>query len=93
MKGDYESYLADATAFMEMTSNVVIAYQWLKMATSAKHSIVTGDTTYKPQFYESKIHTMKFYFKYELPHVRATLATILNDDELTILKEDVEIFA
>ncbi len=93
MKGDYESFLADATAFMEMTSNAVIAYQWLKMATAAKHAIVTGDTTYESKFYESKIHTMKFYYKYELPHARATLATILNDDELTILKEDVEIFA
>jgi len=92
MKGDYESFLADATAFMSMTSNVVIAYQWLKMATSAKHALVTGDTTYQAKFYESKIHTMKFYFKYELPQVRATLATILNDDELTILKEDVEVF-
>jgi len=35
---------------------------------------------------------MKFYFKYELSQVRATLATILNDDELTILKEDIEVF-
>jgi butyryl-CoA dehydrogenase len=31
MKGDYESFLADATAFMNMTSNVVIAYQWLQL--------------------------------------------------------------
>ena len=93
MKGDYESYLADATAFMEMTSNVVIAYQWLKMANKAKKSLVTGDTTFQSKFYESKIHTMKFYYKYELPHVRATLATILNDEELTILNEDIDVFA
>jgi hypothetical protein len=36
---------------------------------------------------------MKFYFKYELPHVRATLATILNDEELTIMNEDIDVFA
>lgn len=93
MKGDYESFLADATAFMEMTSNVVIAYQWLKMATNAKHALVTNATTYESKFYESKIHTMKFYFKYELPHARATLATILNNQELTIKHEDAEVFA
>lgn len=92
MKGDYESFLADATAFMEMTSNVVIAYQWLKMATKAKRAIVTGDNTYQSKFYESKIHTMKFYYKYELPHARATLATILNNEELTILNESAEVF-
>jgi len=93
MKGDYESYLADATAFMEMTSNVVIAYQWLKMATRAKHALVTNDTTYESKFYESKIHTMKFYYKYELPHARATLATILNDNELTIANDEIDVFA
>ena len=93
MKGDYESYLADATAFMNMTSNVVIAYQWLKMATRAKHALVTGDTKYESKFYESKIHTMKFYYKYELPHARAVLDTILNNEELTIVKEGNEIFA
>lgn len=93
MKGDYESFLADATAFMNMTSNIVIAYQWLKMATNAKHALVTGDTSYSSKFYENKIHTMKFYFKYELPHARATLETILNDEELTIAMEGSEIFA
>ena len=93
MKGDYESFLADATAFMEMTSNIVIAYQWLKMATRAKHALVTGDTSYSSKFYENKIHTMKFYFKYELPHARAVLETILNDEELTIVNTGNEIFA
>lgn len=93
MKGDYESFLADATVFMKMTSNIVIAYQWLKMATRAKHSLVTGDTSYSTRFYENKIHTMQFYFKYELPHARADLETILNNEELTIVKEGNEIFA
>ena len=93
MKGDYESFLADATAFMEMTSNIVIAYQWLKMATRAKHALVTGDTSYSSKFYENKIHTMKFYYKYELPHARAVLETILNDEELTIVRAGNEIFA
>ena len=93
MKSDYESFLADASAFMKMTSNIVIAYQWLKMATRAKHALVTGDTSYSSNFYETKIHTMKFYYKYELPHARATLETILNDEELTIVTEGKEIFA
>lgn len=93
MKGDYESFLADATEFMKMTSNIVAAYQWLKMATRAKHALVTGDTKYKTSFYENKIHTMKFYFKYELPHARASLDILLNKEELTIVKEGTEIFA
>lgn len=93
MKGDYESFLADATEFMKMTSSVVIAYQWLKMATHAKQALVTGATKYESKFYENKIHTMKFYYKYELPHARASLEVILNNEELTIVNEDREIFA
>lgn len=91
MEGRYESFLADATTFMEMTSNVVIAYQWLKMAVSAKQALIKGDSTYTSSFYESKIHTMKFYYKYELPHARAALEIILNAEELTIMNENVDV--
>ena len=63
------------------------------MATRAKHALVTGDTSYSSTFYENKIHTMKFYYKYELPHARAVLETILDDEELTIVRAGNEIFA
>ncbi len=93
MSGDHELFLADATIFMEMTSTVVIAYQWLKMATVAKKALVTGNMKFTADFYETKIHTMKFFFKYELPEVNACLETLMNSDELTIMKEDeVKIF-
>ena len=35
MNGDFQNYLADATIFMEMAANVVVAHQWLKMALSS----------------------------------------------------------
>ena len=93
MKGDYELFLSDANIFMEMASNVVIAYQWLKMATKAKEILVTGKTQYDEQFYENKIHTMRFYFKYELPKIKACFDTLMNDEVLTIKDEiKVEIF-
>lgn len=91
MKGDYELYLSDATIFMEMASNVVVAYQWLKMANKAKHALVTGSGSFDNAFYESKIHTMKFYFKYELPRVSSCAETLLDDEVLTIVNEHSEI--
>ena len=36
IKGDHERYISDATIFMEYMSNVVIAWQWLKISTCAK---------------------------------------------------------
>ncbi len=92
MSGNHELYLADATIFMKMTSILVVGYQWLKMATAAKQSLVTGNMTQSTEFYESKIHTMKFYFKYELPEMTSCLETMMSEDELTIMQEKVNVF-
>jgi alkylation response protein AidB-like acyl-CoA dehydrogenase len=89
MKGDYENYLADASIFMEMMSTAVVGYQWLKIALTSSQMLKAGDTRYDRSFYESKIHTMKFYFKYELPKTRACLDTILHTDKLTLPDDDV----
>ncbi len=87
MKGQYERYLSDATLFMQFMSTVVVAWQWLKMATAAKQALVTGDDTYSTAFLEGKVHTLKFFYKYELSKVDS-LADILMDGEvLTILEE------
>lgn len=84
MKGDYERYLADATVFMEMTGIVVIAWQWLKQAVVAHEILGSGNPKFDALFYESKIHTMKFYFRYELPKTIALSETLLDPESLTI---------
>lgn len=86
MKGDYIKYLADATLFMEMVSTIVIAWQWLKQSVAAKNALLTNKIVFSTGFYESKIHTMKFYFKYELSKV-VGLAQILVDKEALTIKE------
>ncbi len=87
MKGNYERFLADATIYMEFLGTLVVAWQWLKIATKAKASLVKGKSEWQPEFLESKIHTMKFFFKYELPKVEGLAATICSPDELTIASE------
>ena len=86
-KGNYERFLADATVYMEFMGTLVLAWQWLKIATTAKAKLVKGSTEWQPEFLESKIHTMKFFFKYELPKVEAMAATLTSPDELTIVSE------
>ena len=93
MGGKHERFISDATMFMELMSTVVIAWQWLKMATTAKTAMVTGNTTYSSSFYENKIHTMKFYYKYELPKIAGLKVTLLHPDSLTIVEEEKNIFA
>jgi butyryl-CoA dehydrogenase len=93
IKGEYETYLADATVFMEMASNIIIGWQWLKIAVAASRQLQMDSRTFEKSFYESKIHTMKFYFKYELPKTRACLETLTHPDKLTLtLDTDDSIF-
>ncbi|UTA67769.1 acyl-CoA dehydrogenase [Emticicia sp. 21SJ11W-3] len=83
--GDIERFLSDATLYMELFSLNVIAWQWLKQGVVAQQKLLAG--TNDADFYESKIHTMKYFFHYELPKTQG-LATRLTDTEvLTIMTE------
>ncbi len=92
LKGNYERYLSDANLFMEYLSHVVISWLWLEMAVKAKQSLLKGDTTYSETFYESKIHTMKFYFKYELSKTAGLAEALTSEDVLTV-KTEKNVFA
>lgn len=89
LKGNYERYLSDANLFMEYMSIVVLGWLWLDMAIDAKKEASNADRKYSQTFYESKIHTMKFYFKYEVPKTNS-LAESLMSDEVVTIKNDKE---
>ena len=84
MNGNHERFLADATVFMDFFGTIVIGWQWLKMATVAKQTLDDGDGNQSAAFYESKIHTMKFFYTYELIKTKGLAKTLMNDKELTI---------
>ncbi|MBK7560670.1 MAG: acyl-CoA dehydrogenase [Chitinophagaceae bacterium] len=87
-KGEVEKYLADASLFMELSGIVTMAWQWLKQAIVAQMALHSGDTEKQSQaFYESKIETMRFFFKYELPKNSAISHTLMNLEMVTIKKE------
>jgi butyryl-CoA dehydrogenase len=85
LQGNHERFLADATIYMDLLGTLVMAWQWLKMARVAQASRTQGGSSYTDEFLESKVHTMKFFFKYELPKVAAAAATLTSPDELTIV--------
>ena len=87
-KGDIERYLSDATLFLELFGIVVIAWQWLKQAVVARQALLTQN----PQgddlaFYEGKIHTMKFFFHYEVPKTLGLSVRLKDTEVLTIVSE------
>ena len=87
-KGDYERFLSDATVFMEFFGNMVIGWQWLDMAAKAQSALVSGDTQHAANFYNGKIHAMKFYFKYELPKTTALAEVLMNKEVLTVTADN-----
>jgi Trk-type K+ transport system membrane component len=67
---------------------VTIAWQWLKQAVVAKQTLLTqnpqGD---EEAFYESKIHTMKFFFHYEVPKTLGLAVRLKDPELLTVVTE------
>lgn len=90
MQGRYQRYLADATLFMENTGIIVVAWQWLKMAVVSKNHLEKDGYN---AFSQSKVHTMKFFFKYELTKTKALKEILTHSDELTLSdSEDDSVF-
>ena len=86
MKGDYERYLADASVFMEFLSLILIGWTWLDLGLHATNTS-NGGGKYSTAFYESKIHTMKYFFTYELPKTSGLAEVLLNTESITIKKD------
>jgi butyryl-CoA dehydrogenase len=83
MKGNHECYLADATIFMDLFSTVVIGWQWLKMGLAA----LDQDETFR----QSKLHTLDYFYKYEMSRCKGLQKTICDNSEVTI-RMGVEMF-
>lgn len=90
-KGDYERFLSDATVFMEFFGNIIVGWQWLDIAVKAQNAMVLTNANYSSIFYESKIHAMKFYFKYEIPKTKA-LAEVLMDEQILTTSVEKQLF-
>ena len=80
--GNFEKYLADATLFMDFFGTILVGWQWLKIANQAQKDLDAGNVN--KSFLEGKIHTMEYFFKYEMSRTKGLAKTIMNDIELTL---------
>jgi butyryl-CoA dehydrogenase len=84
MRGELTRFLADATLFMEMACHTVIAWQWLKMGIQAKQALLSNEDAHPAAFYESKLQTMRFFYRYELPKTVSLQRTLTDPQQLTV---------
>jgi len=76
-QGEFEKMLSDATLFMEFFSNIIVAWQWLKLGVVS----ASGNS----DFHKAKVHTMKFFYQYELSKNKSLAHTIMQPQRLTIV--------
>jgi butyryl-CoA dehydrogenase len=84
LKGNFERFLADATVFMDFLGTIVVGWQWLKIATESKQVLEEKNGNQPNEFYEGKIHTMKFFYTYELIKTKGHAKILMNTKELTV---------
>ncbi len=82
-KGEAELFLADATLYLEFFGLVSIAWQWLLQGTVSRRMLKTDLPEMEFKFYKGKLHTMRYFFHYELPKIEALAARLPEGDGLT----------
>ncbi len=79
-----EVFLSDATLYLEFFGIVTVAWLWLKQGEVAQKAIDAGAVGDDYLFYQGKVHTMKYYFEYELPKIQALQDRLLSGERLTL---------
>lgn len=79
-----EVFLADATLYLEYFGLVVAGWLLLKQAVPAAKALGAGAQGEELNFLQGKLHTLKYYFNYELPKTRGLHARLMNNDRLTL---------
>lgn len=79
-----EVFLSDATLYLEFFGIVTIAWLWLKQAVVAQKALDNGASGEEYNFYQGKVHTMKYFFEYEVPKIQALQERLMSDEKLTL---------
>jgi alkylation response protein AidB-like acyl-CoA dehydrogenase len=88
MRADPERGLANATAYMELTSRVVFGMLWLRQAAVASRALTGGARGGDVDFYQGKLQAARFYFGFELPRTRPDVELLLRNDPAALEMRD-----
>jgi alkylation response protein AidB-like acyl-CoA dehydrogenase len=91
LQGDVEEFLSDATLYLEFFGIIAIAWQWLIQGIAAQRALQTDCSALDRRFYQGKLHTMRYFFHYEVPKIQGLAARLMEADGLTV-KMSAELF-
>jgi len=88
--GDPERGLANATLYLDAFGHIAVAWRWLAQACVARRVLLAdrsaGDA--ERAYYEGKIATCRYFFRYELPTIAPKLTLLARLDDLTLRFRD-----
>lgn len=84
LRGEVEKFLADATLYLEFFGTVAVAWQWLVQGTAARRGLEHGCSDVNKQFYEGKLHTMRYFYHYEVPKICGLASRLMESDGMTV---------
>jgi len=79
-----EVFLADATLYLDFFGIVTVAWLWLKQGMIAQKALDKGAIGDDYNFYQGKVHTMQYYFEYEVPKTKGLQERLTSDNKLTV---------
>ncbi len=79
-----ETFLADATLYLEFFGIVTIAWQWLLQGIAVQKALSNGAGKKDLNFYEGKMFTLRYFFGYELPKTLGLAKRLMQSDGLTV---------
>ncbi len=79
-----ETFLADATLYLEYFSLVVLGWQWLLQGQKASAGLTTAATEEEKHFYEGKLLTLRYFMEYEIPKTRGMKERLFSEERVTM---------
>ena len=75
--------LANSVKYLDLFGHVVIAWMWLKQGVVAAAALDTNPHSADEKFYRGKLQAMQYFFRYELPEIKAWGNLLMTLDDTT----------
>ena len=86
-----EAYLSDATLYLELFGILVIGWQWIKQGIKVEEIKKAASKSYAPEFLQSKMHALEYFFEYEVPKTDALITRLKSTNRVTLRATKEEI--
>ncbi|MDX1458205.1 MAG: acyl-CoA dehydrogenase [Marinobacter sp.] len=89
MSGHPDPVLANASCYLHLFGNIIVAWMWLRQANAATRRLAVASSEDERNFCNGKLQAAQYFFHWELPTVAQDLVLLRNQDDtcLTMQKE------